>query len=260
MIDIKLINEKGGRKIKFGRRKTIIILTISIIVFLLSGTIGLTLYINNDSDSGKLEPTVSISESELVVFEEFYCNVSNIPKDRNVSWVFNDGNISYGHNASHFYERSDVYIITCFVEDGEHLHATPLMVLVYNSDYYNEYSGIGFVDFRRGWEYRSEGADLFPGITQPIVNVRVTASNVVGTLDIGVWFIDMLNQPGGFIFSERYNLVNQDMDFQMEFTTDDLLPEVVNWSYIGVDLELRNGMVGNWQIELWVTYEKGNET
>lgn len=207
----------------------------------------------NSNDDG-FAPEIDISRTELMIGEKVYCNVTEIPEERNVTWDFGDGNITFGHSVNHSYQFSDKYTITCIIEDGLQDVAAGVDVFVNNPDYYIEYSGIGLINMRRGWEYRGEGAYLYPGIYQPVVETKVTVSNVIGTVDVGFWFVDLFDQPGGTLYSERHNLMGSDLEFEMIFDGG-ILPEIIHESVCGIDLELRNGATGNWKIEIWVTYE-----
>ena len=86
--------------------------------------------------------------------------------------------------------------------------------------------------------------------------MKVTVNNVFGTVELDFWFVDLEDQPGGSLYSERYNLAGADLVFEMTFD-EQILPEIIHDSVCGIDLMLRNGAAGNWNIEIWVTYEYG---
>jgi len=224
---------------------------IAVIMLILAGSMFLGSW---SSDDDPFKPMVHVSENEVHVNEPVQFNVTGVPEDTNVTWYFGDGNVSHGLNANHSYEASDQYTVICTLNNGEEDIATGIVIFVNNEDYHVAYSGVGLFNVRRGWEYRGEGAYLYPGIYPPVVDVRVTVENVFGTVEVGFWFVDLEDQPGGTLYSERYNLVGSDLVFEKTFNST-IIPEIMHESVCGVDLMLRNGAAGNWKIEIWVTYE-----
>lgn len=221
------------------------------IIIIISG-IGFYLFQGLNPEDNMFDPVIIKETENPIVGEEIYLKVDQIPSGSNISWVIDDNTTKYGMKISIIYYISDEYQILCIVKNDGKEVVRNTSISVNNPDNYDVHTNIMLVSTPRGPTWDVEGSDIYPGISQPSVRIKISIQKVIGTLGIQILFNQ--NEEGGeIIYEENHNCMNEDIEFDNDFSYP-TLPEIIYESHIQAQIRLDNGKTGAYQIEIWVTY------
>ena len=242
------------------RRKAVIV-AVPVIVLLMLVTVSVAFIWKADNrDRDRKDIALVIDSDKEIIHrnEVFNLTVSNVPEDANVTWIWGDGNVSFGRTCGHRYQISDIYNVTAAaVWDGGSGEGS-LDVYACNEDVHFETRGDGFFNIRLlTYSYTFSGEMMFfsCNLGDPLLVFDMQIADVVGliSIDLILWKHEGNGAFGHSILSEDYTELNNDVSIHQEF--DDL--EIEPWPEpysLEVFIQVNEGRIGSYEIIMEAIY------
>lgn len=225
-----------------------IIILIIIIVLAFSGT-G---FFSNEVKYEDL--TIKIDKEDIRVGEVFNVSIDEIHESANITWIFGDGNISYGISCNHLYTISEHYRIEVNATWEGGRGGSHIEIPVFNKDETRSRSGgsLRYVNILGGiGPYTT--VDLLPSITQPRIDTSIRVDNSIGKFEIQILIEDYEEGTQRIIYQEEHTETMSTITFSKTFSDDDIPLLNKTYGFI-IGFMVRQGRCGSWEEEIAVYY------
>jgi len=211
----------------------IIVVIIMIIVFSVSSTLL--------NDDGIPDLTIAIDKEDIRVNEIFNASLSQNMKNCNITWDFNDGNISYGQKVSHTYSCSNKYEIKVTISSSTDKNIVKTSIMVRNQDEMISFSWGSVRNYRLGTtKIYPIGSEVYPGISKPTLRFEISFKNAFGNYRILLELINDRTGESTNVFSENHRWTFEDVDLEYTFNEGEY-PELDETYWIQMEIRLEEG-------------------